>query len=257
MIHSTAIVDKHAEIDSNVEIGPFCVIGPKVKIGSGTRLMSHVVVDGKTTIGKDNLFYPFAVVGAKPQDLKYKGEDTELIVGDQNTIRESVTLNLGTIQGGGLTKVGNGNLLMAYVHLGHDSKVGNHCIIANAVQVAGHVEMEDFVTIGGVSGVAQFLKIGQHAYVSGHTGIEKSIPPFCIAFGSRPMLLRGANIVGLRRRGLKAETIQVINEAIKLWGRPDVNKEQCLIEIESQYGEVQQVQEFVKFIRTCDSGVVK
>jgi UDP-N-acetylglucosamine acyltransferase len=257
MIHPTAIVDRNAEIGREVEIGPYCTIGPKVKIGDGTKLLSHVVVEGRTTIGEGNRFFPFSMIGAVPQDLKYKGEDTELRIGSRNTIRECVTLNLGTLQGGGVTSVGNDSLLMAYVHLGHDTHVGSHCIVANSVQLAGHVTLEDHVTIGGLSGVAQFLKVGQHAYVSGHTGIEKSIPPFSVAHGSRPMVLRGANIVGLRRRGFKAETIQVINEAIKLWCRSEVNKEQCLIEIESQYGEYAEIQQFLKFIRESESGVVR
>lgn len=257
MIHSTAIIDKGAEIDSTAEIGPYCTIGPKVKIGAGTKLMSHVVVTGKTKIGKDNIIFPFSVIGAIPQDLKYKGEDTELKVGDRNTIRESVTLNLGTAQGGGVTSVGNDNLLMAYVHLGHDSHVMDHCVIANAVQIAGHVTLEDYVTIGGVSAIAQFLRVGKHSYVSGHTGVEKSVPPFCIAHGSRPMTLRGANIVGLRRRGYKAEVIQMLNETVKLWTRTDVHKDQCIIEIESQYGDAPEIQEFIRFIRDCETGVVR
>ncbi|MCM0606713.1 MAG: acyl-ACP--UDP-N-acetylglucosamine O-acyltransferase [Xanthomonadaceae bacterium] len=257
MIHSTAIIEKGAELDSGVEVGPYCIIGPKVKIGTGTRLMSHVVVSGKTSIGKSNTFFPFSVIGGVPQDLKYNGENTELRIGDRNTIRESVTLNLGTAQGSEVTVVGNDNLLMAYVHLGHDTSIGDHCIIANSVQIAGHVTLEDYVTIGGVSAIAQFLKMGKHSYVSGHTGVEKSVPPFCIAHGSRPMTLRGANIVGLRRRGYKAEVIQMLNETIKLWTRTDVNKDQTLIEIESQYGEAPEVQEFVRFIRDCDTGVVR
>ena len=257
MIHPTSIIEKGAEIDPSVEIGPYCTIGPKVKIGAGTKLISHVVVTGKTRIGKNNVFFPFSMIGAIPQDLKYKGEDTELIVGDHNTIRESVTLNLGTVQGGGITSVGDHNLLMAYVNLGHDTKLGSHCVLANSAQIAGHVMLEDYVTIGGVSAVAQFLRIGKYSYVSGHTGVEKSVPPFCIAHGSRPMTLRGANIVGLRRRVYKAETIQVINETIKLWTRQDVTKDQSLIEIESQYGDLVEVQEFIKFIRDSDTGVAK
>jgi len=257
MIHPTAIIAKGAELDSSVTVGPYCTIGPKVKIGKGTQLISHVVVDGRTTIGEGNTFYPFSMIGAMPQDLKYKGEDTQLIVGNNNTIRESVTLNLGTVQGGGITSVGDQCLLMAYVHLGHDTRVANQCILANGVQLAGHVTLEDQVTIGGLSAVAQFLKIGKHAYVVGHTGVEKSIPPFAVALGSRPLVLRGANIVGLKRRGFKAETIQVINEVIKLWCRAEVNKEQCLIEIESQYGDRPEVQQFLTFIKESETGVVR
>lgn len=257
MIHATAEVHKDAQVDSQVEIGPWCIVGPHVKIGRGTRLMSHVVIDGRTQLGEDNIVFPFAVLGAIPQDLKYRGEPTELILGNQNTIRESVTLNLGTAQGGGVTRVGNKNLFMAYTHLGHDCLVGNSCVIANSTGLAGHVILEDFVTLGGMTGVSQFVRVGAYAYVGGQSGIEKDVPPFCIAVGSRPCLVKGANIVGLRRRGFTADIIHKINEAIKLWIRTDVQKEQCLLEIESQYGEFAEIQALVKFIRTSDAGVVR
>ncbi len=257
MIHPSALVHPEAQIDPSVEIGPFCIIGPRVKIGKGTRLMSHVVVDGWTEIGEDNVIFPFAVLGAVPQDLKYKGEDTRLVIGDRNRIRESVTLNLGTVQGGGLTQLGNDCLLMAYSHLGHDSIVGDHCILANSVAVAGHVILENHVTLGGMTGVSQFARVGSHAYIGGQSGVERDVPPFSIAVGSRPCNVKGTNIVGLRRRGFKAETITRINEAIKLWTRPDVQKEQCLLEIESQYGELAEVQQLLGFIRSSETGVVR
>lgn len=257
MIHPTSIVHPEARIDSSVEIGPWCTVGPHAKIGPGTRLISHVVVDGWTTIGRDNVFYPFSVIGAVPQDLKYKGEPTELIIGDRNTIRESVTLNLGTVQGGGKTAIGSGNLLMAYTHLGHDCIIGNHCILANYAGLAGHVTLEDHVTIGGMTGISQFVTVGMHAYVGGQSGLERDVPPFSIALGSRPCSLKGTNIVGLRRRGYSADTITKINEAIKLWIRPDIQKEQCLLEIESQYSEIPEIQKFVAFIRASETGVVR
>lgn len=256
-IHSTAIISPEAKIDPSVEIGPWCTVGPNVVIGKGTRLISHVVLDGWTTIGEDNVFFPFSVIGAVPQDLKYKGEKTELIIGNRNTIRESVTLNLGTVQGGGLTRIGDDNLLMAYVHMGHDSIIGNHCILANSSGLAGHVILGDYVTLGGQSGVGQFVRIGSHAYLGGQSAVEKDVPPFCIALGGRPISIRGANIVGLRRRGFSAETITKVNETIKLWSRPDVQKEQCLLEIESQYGDLAEVAQFVKFIRESESGVAR
>ncbi len=257
MIHPTAIVSKEAELDPSVEVGPYCIIGPRVRIKRGTRLISHVVLDGHTEIGEENVIFPFASLGTIPQDLKYKGEPTRLVVGDRNQIRESVTLNLGTVQGGGVTSVGNDNLLMAYVHLGHDCAVGNHCVIANYGGLAGHVTLEDYVFVGGQTGISQFLRIGAHAYVAGQSGIEKDVPPFSIALGSRPPALKGCNIVGLRRRGFAAETIQKINESIKLWTRPDIQKEQCLLEIESQYGEYKEIQQFISFIRKSETGVVR
>jgi UDP-N-acetylglucosamine acyltransferase len=256
-IHPTAIVDSRAELDSSVEVGPFCVIGPSVKIKKGTRLLSHVVVEGCTEIGEDNSIYQFSVLGGVPQDLKYKGEKTKLIIGNRNTIRESVTLNLGTIQAGGETRVGDDNLIMAYCHLGHDCVVGNHCIIANYGGLAGHVTLEDYVTLTGMVGVSQFVRVGTHAYIGGQSGLERDVPPYVIAMGSRPTHIKGCNIVGLRRRGMPTEVIQKINEAIKLWNRPDVQKEQCLLEIESQYGDVAEIQKFVVFIRNSETGVVR
>lgn len=257
MIHPSSIIHPQAEIHSSVEIGPWCTIGPNVQIGRGTKLVSHVVVDGWTKIGEENQIFPFAVIGAIPQDLKYKGEKTELLIGDKNTIRESVTVNRGTLQGGGVTKLGDHNLLMANSHIGHDTTVGNHCILANCGSIAGHVLLEDYVTIGGLTGVAQFIRVGAHAYVGGTSGVERDVPPFCTAFGNRPCSLKGANIVGLRRRGYSADSIQKINEAIKLWVRSDVEKEQCLIEIESQYGDYAEIQRFVSFIRESEAGVAR
>jgi UDP-N-acetylglucosamine acyltransferase len=256
VIHPTAIISPGAELDSSVEVGPWCTVGPRVKIKRGTRLISHVVVDGHTEIGEDNVIFPFSVLGAVPQDLKYKGEATRLILGDRNKIRESVTLNLGTVQGGGLTQVGSDCLLMAYTHLGHDCIIGNHCIIANYGGFAGHVIVEDYATFAGMVGVGQYVRIGAYSYIGGQSGIERDVPPFTIVIG-KPASLRGTNIVGLRRRGMPAETIQKINEAVKLWGRPDIPKEQCLLEIESQYGDQKEIRQMIDFIRKSETGVVR
>jgi UDP-N-acetylglucosamine acyltransferase len=257
MIHPTAIVHKEAQVDNSVEIGPYCTVGPHVKLGRGTKLVSHVVIEGWTEIGEDNLIFPFAVLGAVPQDLKYNGEETRLVVGNRNKIREAVTLNLGTVSGGGVTRVGDDNLLMGYTHLGHDCIVGNHCVIANYGGLAGHVVLQDYVVLAGQVGVSPFSRIGAHAYVTGQTGVEKDVPPFAIAMGQRPATLKGCNIVGLRRRGYSADVIQKINESLKLWMRPDAQKEQCLLEIESQYGEFKEIQELVSFIRKSEIGVTR
>ena len=257
LIHPTAIIDSRAELDPTVEVGPYCVIGPSVKVKRGTKLMSHVVIDGHTEVGEDNVVFPFSVLGAIPQDLKYKGEKTKLIIGNRNSIRESVTMNLGTAQGGEATRVGDDNLIMGYTHLGHDCVLGNHCIIANYGGLAGHVVLEDYVTLTGMVGVSQFVRVGAHAYIGGQSGLERDVPPYVLAMGSRPTSIKGCNIVGLRRRGIPAEVIQKINEAIKLWNRPDVQKEQCLLEIESQYGDVAEIQKFVAFIRASETGVVR
>jgi UDP-N-acetylglucosamine acyltransferase len=257
LIHPTALVHPEAKIHPSVEIGPFCTVGQHAEIGKGTRLISHVAIDGWTKIGEDNVFFPYSLIGGIPQDLKYKGEPTKLEIGNRNTIRESVTLNLGTAQGGGVTKIGDDNLIMASVHVGHDCIIGNHCIIVNFVGLAGHVTLEDYVTLGGMTGVSQFARVGAHSYIGGQSGIERDVPPFCIAVGSRPCNIKGANIVGLRRRGFSAEIISKINEAIKLWARSDVQKEQCLLEIESQYGEVPEIRSFISFIRKSEHGVVR
>ena len=256
-IHPSSLVDPKAELAADVEVGPFCTIGPNVKIGEGTKLLSHVVIEGWTTIGKHNTFFPFAVIGAIPQDLKYKGEKTEVIIGDHNVIRESVTINLGTVQGISKTTVGNHNLIMAYVHLGHDCVVKDHVILANSVGLAGHVTVEDYVNIGGMVGVTQFITLGTHTYVGGRSTVDRDVPPFCIVVGERPCELKGANIIGLRRKGYKADVITAINESIKLWKRTDVTKEQSLLEIETQFGDHPEVKQIVDFIRKSENGCVK
>jgi UDP-N-acetylglucosamine acyltransferase len=256
-IHPTAIVHPDAQIAEGVEIGPWCTVGANVKIGKNTRLISHVVVDGWTTLGESNTVFPFAVIGAVPQDLKYKGEKTYLEVGNHNTIRESVTLNLGTVQGGGVTRIGDHNLLMAYVHVGHDATIGSHCILANSVGIAGHVTVQDWANIGGYVGVTQFVKVGAHSFIGAFTPIDKDIPPFSVVISSRVLSVKGANIVGMRRRGFSAEVITKINEALKLWARPDTPKDQCMAEIELQYGEVPEIKSLLSFVKSSDAGVLR
>lgn len=256
-IHPTAIVSPHAELASGVEVGPYCTIGPEVKIGSGTKLISHVVIEGTTTIGSENVFFPFSVIGGVPQDLKYKGEKTELVIGDHNTIRESVTLNLGTIQGGGKTVLGSHNLLMAYTHLGHDSIVGSHCVLANSVAIAGHVVLEDHAIIGGLTGVTQFVHVGTHVYVGAGAMIDKDAPPFAVLVGARPCEVKGANLVGLRRKGFKNDAIMAINEALKLWKQPDLQKDECLQKIEAEFGTHAEVKTLVDFIRKSKNGCLR
>ena len=256
-IHPTAIVSPQAELASDVEVGPYCTIGPDVKIGSGTKLISHVVIEGKTSIGNGNVFFPFSVIGAVPQDLKYNGEKTELFIGDHNTIRESVTLNLGTVQGGGKTVLGSHNLLMAYTHLGHDSIVGSHCILANSVAIAGHVVLDDYAIIGGLSGVTQFVHVGAHVYVGAGAMIDKDAPPFAVLVGARPCEVKGANLVGLRRKGFKNDSIRAINEALKIWKESSLQKEECLQKIESEFSSIDEVMVLVNFIRNSKNGCLR
>ena len=256
-LHTASEVHPQAELAPGVKVGPWCRIGPQVKIGENTELQSHVVIEGDTTIGKNNVFYPFSVIGVKPQDLKYQGEPTQLVIGDRNTFRESVSVHAGTEKGGGVTRIENDNLLMGYVHIGHDVVIKNNVVLANYVGVAGHCVIEDSVIIGGQSGIVQFLHVGSHAYIGGQSAIERDIPPYVIATGARPLSVKGANIVGLRRRGFSTEIIQKINEAIKLWIRPEVEKEQCLLEIESQYGDIEEIQNFLQFIKSSENGIAK
>ena len=213
-IHPLAVVDPKAELADDVRVGPFCHVGPKVKVGSGSRLVSHVTLVGRTTLGENNTVWPHAVLGGDPQDLKFQGEDSQLTIGSHNEIRESVTIHKGTANDHGITTVGDHNLIMAYSHLGHDCILGNHCVIANSVQFAGHVCIEDHVVIGGASAVHHFTTIGQHAFVGGMTRCINDIPPFMIAEGN-PSIVRGVNTTGLSRRGFAPSSITALKDAWK------------------------------------------
>ncbi|MBK4734547.1 acyl-ACP--UDP-N-acetylglucosamine O-acyltransferase [Noviherbaspirillum pedocola] len=214
-IHPTAIVDPMAELDATVEIGPYSVIGPKVKIGAGTCIKSHVVIEGNTTIGRDNLIYQFCSLGAAPQDKKYRGEDTRLEIGDRNTIREFCSFNTGTVQDAGTTRLGNDNWILAYVHLAHDCQVGSNTIFSNNATLAGHVHVGDWVIMSGFAAVHQFCKIGDHAFVGMNASLSQDVPPYVLAAGT-PIAVRGLNIEGLKRRGFSGEDIAAIRRAYKL-----------------------------------------
>ena len=214
MIHKTAVIDKNAKIDSNVEIGPYCVIGANVKIGQDTKIQSHVSITGRTKIGKNNKVYPFASIGNDPQDLKYKGEKTELVIGDGNTIREYTTINTGTVGGGGLTKIGDNSLLMIGVHIAHDCIIGDNVVIANSAAIAGHAEIGDQVIIGGNCGVQQFTRIGKMAMIGGMTGVSRDVIPYGVSLGNRNYL-DGINIIGLRRKKISNKDIICLSDAYK------------------------------------------
>jgi len=214
MIHKTAIINDGAQIANNVEIGAFCVIGANVKIGEGTILKSHVVIDGDTTIGKNNIIYPFATIGLVPQDLKFVGEKSQLIIGDNNTIREHVTIHLGTKDGGMITKIGNNCLLMVGVHVAHDCLVGNHVILANNATLAGHVQVGDNVVIGGLSAVHQFVRIGSGAMIGGMSGVESDVIPFGLVMGERAHLA-GLNLVGMKRQNISRDEIHALRNFYK------------------------------------------
>ena len=214
MIHKTAVIDKNARIDTNVEIGPYCVIGANVEIGQDTKIQSHVSITGQTKIGKNNKVYPFASIGNDPQDLKYKGEKTELVIGDGNTIREYTTINTGTVGGGGLTKIGDNSLLMIGVHIAHDCIIGDNVVIANSAAIAGHAEIGDQVIIGGNCGVQQFTRIGKMAMIGGMTGVSRDVIPYGVSLGNRNYL-DGINIIGLRRKKISNKDIICLSDAYK------------------------------------------
>lgn len=254
MIHPKAEVHPRAEIDSSAYVGPFCVIGPRVKVGPDTRLVSHVVVDGNTTIGARNTIYPFASVGSIPQDLKFKGEEARLVIGDDNVIREGATLNIGT-EATMETRVGNHCLLMAYSHVAHDCKLGDHVILTNSVGLAGHVSVGNWVTFGGLSAVHQFCRIGDHSFVAGGGMVTQDVPPFCIAQGDRAQLV-GINVVGLKRRGFSRERVNALRRAFAdlfLSGRTRVT---ALEAVESSLGtDGGDVRQIIDFIRSSERGV--
>jgi len=214
MIHKTSIIDSKAKIASNVKIGPYSIIGPHVEIADDVVIQSHVNITGHTIIGKNNNIYPMASIGSDPQDLKYKGEKTTLIIGENNTIREHVTINTGTIQGGGVTKVGNNNLIMIGGHIAHDCTIGNNIVMANNSAVAGHAEIEDFVIIGAKCGVQQFTRIGKMAMIGGMTGVSRDVIPYGLSTGNRNFL-NGINIIGLRRDKIQNKEIIGLTEAYK------------------------------------------
>ncbi len=213
-IHPTAIIDAQAEIGDNVEIGPYCVIGPYVEIGSGSRLLNHVSISGPTTIGTDNTIYPFSVIGADPQDLKFRGEASPCIIGDRNVIREHVTIHRGTEVGGGVTRVGCDNLIMVAAHVAHDCTVGSHCVIANQVMVGGHAVIEDCVNIGGGAGIHHYTTIGTLAFVGGLCRVKKDVPPYMKVEGD-PVEVRGINTIALTRRCFSEHEINALKDAYK------------------------------------------
>ncbi len=225
-IHATAIVDPAAELDSSVTVGPYSIIGPHVKVGAGTRIGPHCVIEGHTTLGRDNRIFQFVSLGADNQDKKYAGEPCELIIGDRNTIREFSTYHIGTVQGGGVTRLGNDNWMMAYTHLAHDCIVGNHTIFANNAQLAGHVEVGDWVILGGYTVVHQFVRIGAHAMTAMCSLLFADVPPFVMAQG-QPAGARSMNFEGLRRRGFSPDRIAAVKAMHKALDRDNLTLEQA------------------------------
>lgn len=255
-IHPLAVVEEGAVIGANVKIGPFCYVDSKVEIGEGTQLMSHVVVKGPTKIGKDNRIFQFASIGEECQDLKYKGEDTQLIIGDRNTIRESVTMHRGTIQDGGITKVGSDNLFMINAHVAHDCLVGDRCIFANNATLAGHVTIEDNAIVGGMSAIHQFCKVGAHAMLGGGSIVVQDVPPYVMAQGNHCAPF-GINIEGLKRRGFEKAEIHAIRRAYKAIYRAGITLEEAKAEIAKEASEFPVVQRFLDFLEDSKRGIIR
>ena len=252
LIHASAVIEDGAVLGSNVTVGPFAYIGSQVKIGDNTTVASHAVIEGKTTIGKNNRIFPHSAIGTIPQDLKFDGEDVELIIGDNNTIREFTLLNPGTKGGGSITKIGNGNLLMGYVHLGHDVILGDHCILANGATLAGHVELGNHVVIGGLTPIHQFVHIGDYAMVGGASALSQDIPPFCLAEGNRAVL-RGLNLTGIRRN-MERDEINALKNAYKALfeeGNPLQEVAEALFESSTS----EKVRSLCNFIKTSKRGI--
>ena len=258
-IHPTAIIDKKAELDSSVEVGPYAIINENVKIGAGTVIQGHAVISGPTVIGENCRISPFTTIGADPQDLKYAGEPTDLIIGNNNKIREYASVHRGTVQGGGKTVIGDNNLLMSYIHIAHDCIIGNNVIMSNVATMAGHVQVDDFAIIGGLVAVHQFARVGKHSYIGGVSGVTLDVPPFVIIAGTRSSTrISGINKLGLRRKGFSKETISKIDSAFRIIFRsPDLLLKDALALARKEIPDCQEVEDMVRFFEESERGVVR
>lgn len=255
MIHETAVIDPSAKIGKDVSIGPYSVIGPQVEIGDGTWIGPHVVVQGPTRLGKHNKIYQFASVGEAPQDLKFKGEETWLEMGDHNTVREFCTINRGTAQDHSITKIGNHNLFMAYVHIAHDCVIGSHTVFSNNASLAGHVIVEDYVVFGGFSGVSQFCRVGAHSFIATNAVVIKDVPPYVLVSGhyAKPY---GLNTVGLQRRGFSEDAVNDIKRAYKVLYRQGLKVAEA-IAVLRETEQPAEVNTFLQFIEQSKGGIVR
>ena len=227
LIHPSAVIDPAAELDSSVSVGPYAVIGPRVRIGANTKVGAHCVIEGDTTLGEDNHIFQFASLGAQPQDKKYAGEPTKLVIGNRNTVREFCTFNTGTVQDRGETTIGDDNWIMAYVHIAHDCIIGNQTTLANNTTLAGHVQVGDWVTIGGLTGVLQRMRIGAHAMVGFQAHVNKDVPPFMTVDGN-PLAVRSVNLIGIKRRGFSDARVAAVREMHKLLYRQGLTLDQAV-----------------------------
>jgi UDP-N-acetylglucosamine acyltransferase len=255
-VHESAVVDPAARIADDVEVGPWCVIGPKVTIGPGTWLGPNVIVTGRTTIGARNRIYQFNSIGDAPQDKKYADEDTELVIGDDNTIREFCTLNRGTAQDQGVTRIGNDNWIMAYVHIAHDCVLGDHIIMANNASLAGHVTLRDWVILGGFAQIHQFCEIGEHAFISFSGLVNRSVPPY-VTVSSEKSKPRGVNTEGLRRRGYTPEQIQNVRRAYRTLYRSGLSLEKARTELQGMDDVDGEIRRLVEFLEHAERSIIR
>jgi UDP-N-acetylglucosamine acyltransferase len=256
-IHAQAVVSPEAKLGEGVSVGAFAVIGPLVTLGDGCLVHSHAVIQGPSKFGTKNIFHPFCAVGVDPQDLTFHGERTELVVGDGNTFRESVTVSRGTKKGGGTTKIGSNNLFMAYTHIGHDTVVGSDTIFANAATIAGHVVIEDHATVGALSPVHQFCRVGRYAYIGACTVITQDVPPFSRVVTERETKSFGINSIGLERKGFSDDRRKTLQRAFRMLLRSKLNTSQALAKMRSEFSGSPDVIELVQFIETAERGIVK
>ncbi|MHB1512595.1 MAG: acyl-ACP--UDP-N-acetylglucosamine O-acyltransferase [Acidiferrobacter sp.] len=256
MIHPHALVDPRAEIGADVEIGPFTIIGPEVVIGAGTSIGSHTVIKGPTRIGRDNKIFQFSSIGEVPQDLKYHGERTTLEIGDRNVFREFCTINRGTGGGGGITEIGHDNLFMAYVHIAHDCRIGNHTVFANCASLAGHVLVGDYAVLGGFTGIHQFCRVGEHCMTGAATVAVQDIPPYVLAAGNsaRPY---GINVTGLKRRGFTAEGINMLKRAYKTIYKSGLRLDEAIGKIDDMVPEYGELDVLARFLKVEGRGIIR
>lgn len=255
-IDPRAVVHEDAQLGQDVFIGPFCVVGADAKLGDRTRLDSHVVLDGRITLGADNVVAPFASLGGPPQDLKYKGEPTAVEIGDGNQIREYVTVSRGTVGGGGVTRLGDRNLLMAYTHVAHDCQVGSRIVFANAATLAGHVEVGDDATVGAACGVHQFCRIAKHAFIGGYSVVTQDALPWVLTVGNRAVS-HGINAVGLKRKGYPPETIEAIKRCYMTLFRSKLLLDEAIAKVEAESGGIPEVRYFLEFVTSSKRGVIR
>jgi UDP-N-acetylglucosamine acyltransferase len=256
-VHPTAVLDECARIPASCQIGAYCVIGADVELGENCRLISHVAIEGPTKIGSNNVFFPFGAIGMAPQDVTYRGEPTRLEIGDHNEIRECVTINRGTIKGGGVTRLGSHLLVMAYTHIGHDCVIGDHAMLVNGATIAGHVTVEEWAVVGALCPVHQFVRIGAHSYIGGGTTITQDVLPFSMTSAARDTNAYGLNKVGLERRGFSKERVAKLHHAYKILLASKMNTSQALAKLKAESERGEDVDTLIRFIESSERGIIK